>query len=162
MSDPEVPSLEDEIRQDEGVRHKPYMDSLGRWAIGVGFDLAAHGYTHQQIMALTSTGWSDETTNVMLASSIHTVLAFITAHLPWAASLRSVRNRVLVNMAFNVGCGGLLRFDTFLGLVQRGQYEQAAEDLLTTLAAKELPQRYGRLAARMATGDYFSTWKPPA
>ena len=36
-------NIYDQLRRDEGVRFKPYQDTVGKWTIGVGRNLSDKG-----------------------------------------------------------------------------------------------------------------------
>jgi lysozyme len=65
--------------------------------------------------------------------------------LPWWAYLGDVRKRVLVNMAFNLGIAGLLKFENTLALIRSGSYAQAAAEMVEKQVGKA-----GRQACRPA------------
>jgi len=67
--------------------------------------------------------------------------------LPWAAVLPEDIQRALSNMAYNMGTETLATFTTFLSLLQAGKYSEAADDLKTTLWAKQTGNRALRIIA---------------
>jgi lysozyme len=72
--------------------------------------------------------------------------------LPWWRNLSPVRQRVLVNMAFNLGMVGLLTFKNTLGAMQNGSYAAAAAGMLSSKWATQVGVRAERLADMMRTG----------
>lgn len=71
---------------------------------------------------------------------------------PWILNLPEPCQRALANMADNLGVSGLLKFDTFLDLMQHGNYVAAAEDLAGTLWAKQVGARAFRLQVLIRQG----------
>ena len=67
--------------------------------------------------------------------------------LPWVSDLNEPRQQALGEMAYNLGVTDLLKFNTFLGLMQAGQYDAAADDLGQTLWAKQVGVRAARICA---------------
>jgi len=63
-----------------------------------------------------------------------------------------VRQRVLLDMAFNLGISGLLKFKRTLKAIRAKQYEKAAEMMLDSRWATQVGQRAKRLSKMMATG----------
>jgi lysozyme len=49
--------------------------------------------------------------------------------LPFWSSLSSVRQDVLVNIAYNIGITGLIRWPITLAAIGRGDYKAAADDI---------------------------------
>jgi lysozyme len=72
----------------------------------------------------------------------------VRTRLPWTVqSLNTVRFGVLVEMAYQMGIGGLLEFERFLTFAEDGQYERAAEAMLDSRwAMRQTPKRAHELA----------------
>lgn len=131
-----------ELRRDEGVVRHAYQDSLGWWTIGVG----------RLIDPRKGGGLSDAEIDLLLANDVARVEAELDRRLPWWRTLDPARRRVLVNMAFNLGVGGLLGFRNTLRAVREGRWEDAAEGMLQSKWARQVGARATRLAAVMRGG----------
>lgn len=129
-----------ELERDEGLRLKPYRDTVGKLTIGVGRNL-------------DDVGISEEEARQLLANDVERTVAGLDAALPWWRQLDPVRGRVIVNMAFNVGVDGLLKFHNTLAAVQTGNYVGAANGMLSSRWATQVGERAKRLSAMMATGE---------
>lgn len=144
---PNDPLLMQEIRRDEGVRYNQYLDSLGIPTCGIGHNLKAHPLPD---------GWkfplSDEQVDGLLASDLLMTFSGLDAHLGWWRTLTYARQRVMVNMAFNMGINGLLTFKNTLSAIQRGYYEQAATGMLSSKWASQVGDRATRMAGMMRVG----------
>lgn len=138
MTDPLIA----ELRRDEGVKRSAYQDSLGLWTIGVG----------RLVDARKGAGLSDDEINYLLANDIARVAAGLDAALPWWRTLDPVRQRVLQNMAFNMGVDGLAAFKNTLAAIKAHNWDQAAAGMLTSKWATQVPARAQRLAKMMRTG----------
>ena len=75
------------------------------------------------------------------------------AALPWVETLDEVRQRVLVDMAFNLGIPSLLTFKRTLASVEAGNYTVAAAQMLESKWARQVGTRAIRLSEMMATGQ---------
>lgn len=128
-----------DLRRDEGERLKPYRDTVGKLTIGVGRNL-------------DDVGLSPEESAYLLANDINKVLRQLDEKLPWWRGLCFNRQRVLINMAFNLGIAGLLGFRNTLAAVQAGQYDKAAEGMLSSKWATQVGKRAVRLADLMRNG----------
>ena len=139
--------LEAELRRDEGVRYTIYLDSVGVPTVGVG---------HNCKVSPLPAGWTcpltDGQVNALLSHDLQIVFAALDLHLPWWKSLDSVRMRVVANMAFNLGIGGLLGFHNTLLAMQRGSYAVAAAGMLSSVWAGQVGDRAKRLASAMEYG----------
>ena len=129
-----------ELERDEGVRFRPYKDSVGKTTIGVGRNLDDVGISNVEARQL-------------LLNDIARTTADLDKALPWWRTLDEVRQRVLVNMAFNMGTGGLVKFRQTLVFVKAGMWGAAADGMMASLWAKQVGPRAARLAAMMRTGQ---------
>jgi lysozyme len=136
--------LRAQLIRDEGKVAHAYQDSLGYWTIGVGhlIDERKGGKIPEFII------------DTLLEYDIEKHRKELIAALPWFIEVDPVRQAVLVNMAFNLGTAGLLKFANTLRLVREKSYSQAAEHMLDSLWAKQVGPRAHRLAAQMQTGEW--------
>lgn len=141
--------LKMELMHDEGMVLHAYKDSLGVLTIGVGRNIdAAHGGGISQMEALE-----------MLNNDIaHTWTALHTA-LPWIEALPDNHQRVLMNMAFNLGVHGLQQWPNFLDAMRTGDRARAKAELFNSKWAYQVddgpgknPGRADRLAALIDAG----------
>ena len=131
--------LRAELTRDEGLRLKPYKDSVGKTTIGIGRNL-------------DDVGISEDEAQYMLGTDIARTVVDLDRVLPWWSSLDEVRQRVLLNMAFNMGTIGLMTFSNTLRAVRDGRYGDAADGMLASLWAKQVGPRALRLAQMMRDG----------
>ncbi len=127
-----------ELVRDEGLRLTVYTDSVGIETIGVGRNLRDKGITEDEALFLLEND---------IDECIADCLTF-----PWFADLHPVRQRVLINMRFNLGPWRLRQFKNTLGYIQRGEYLLAAEGMLASKWARQVGMRAIRLARMMETG----------
>ncbi|WP_425273781.1 glycoside hydrolase family protein [Paraburkholderia unamae] len=127
-----------ELSRDEGRKLKPYVDTVGKTSIGVGRNLS-------------DVGISDAECDAMLENDVTRTVAWLDRNLSWWRNLDAVRQRVIINMAFNMG-GGLLTFVNTLAAMQRGDYAAAASGMLASKWATQVGARAQRLAQMMRTG----------
>jgi lysozyme len=134
--------LERDLIRDEGLKLKPYKDSVGIWTIGVGHNIEAHPLPEGM---LVDGKISEADAKALLEGDIDEHVAALDKALPWAQSLDEPRYRALVNMAFNLGIAGLLGFKNTLALIERGEYEKAAANLAMSKWAKQVGPRATRI-----------------
>tara|TARA_B100001063_G_C16697440_1_gene520636 strand:+ start:568 stop:1164 length:597 start_codon:yes stop_codon:yes gene_type:complete len=123
----------------EGMVLKPYKCTSGKLSIGVGRNLDDRGITEAEA-------------ELMLSNDIDDFSDRLKREIPWMAELSPVRQRVLLDMAFNLGISGLLKFKRTLKAIRAKQYEKAAEMMLDSRWATQVGQRAKRLSRMMATG----------
>jgi lysozyme len=128
-----------ELRRDEGVRLMPYRDTVGKLTIGVGRNLTDVGITNAEAEAL-------------LATDVARTAADLDRLMPWWAELDEVRQRVLLNMAFNMGAAEVARWRNWHALLRSGQFAAAADAMMRTLWARQVGPRAVRLSQMMRDG----------
>ena len=127
----------------EGMELKPYVDTVGKMTVGVGRNLADKGLSREEALMLLNNDIADAIEDVR-----HTFSCY--------DQLSHPRRLVLVSMAFNLGRERLSKFVRFIGAVHRGDWDNAAEELLDSKAAAQAPGRYKELARMMR--DNSSAW----
>ncbi len=131
--------LRAELIRHEGLRLKPYRDSTGYLTIGTGRNLDAIGI-------------SQDENDLMLNNDIQRAEQTLNQYCPWWSALDAVRQRVLMNMCFNLGIAKLLLFTKTLTAIQQGAYSQAADHMLHSKWAQQVKSRAIWLADCMRYG----------
>ena len=84
-----------------------------------------------------------------LNKDIDIICADLDRALPWWRELDGVRQRVLVNMGFNLGLTRLLKFKKFLAALEERDYETASVEMLNSRWANQVGARSRILRQRM-------------
>jgi lysozyme len=132
--------LRAQLTQEEGLRLRLYKDSVGKWTIGIGHNIEDDGI-------------SQAVAQFIFSEDVTTATDALTAHLPWWLTLDEVRQRVLIDMVFNMSIAKVLKFRRTLAAIQAGDYPAAAEYMSESLWATEVGARAVRLEAMMRTGE---------
>lgn len=130
-----------QLRRDEGVRYRPYLDSRGLTTIGVG-------------RCLDKNPLSDTEVDFLLANDVARVQAEL-APFAWYQGLDEVRKGAVENLAFNLGLGGLLHFPKFLAALAKQDWVTAASELANSQWALQVGERATRLEQQVATGAWI-------
>jgi lysozyme len=133
-------ALRAELSRDEGRKPRIYIDTVGKTTGGVGRNLS-------------DVPFSDDEIDLMLTNDIVRTTAALDKNLAWWRNLDPIRQRVIVNMAFNLGVAGLLTFTNTLAAIQRGDYSSAATGMLQSKWAVQVGARATRLSNMMRTGS---------
>lgn len=128
-----------ELRRDEGEKLKMYLDSEGIATIGVG-----HNLKDKPI--------SQRASRIILEDDLTDVLTDLDRSFPWWRNLSEVRQRVIVNMGFNLGIVRLSGFSKMLHAVNDGDFKTAAKEMLDSKWAQQVGARADRLAKMMEEG----------
>ena len=139
MTPESVDLLAAALEIDEGERLRLYRDTVGKLTIGVGHNIEDKGI-------------SSATSAFILREDIYEVIEGLNLAIPWWMDLDDVRQRVLANMAFNLGVNGLLGFKRTLRAVREGRYADAADYMLQSKWARQVGKRAVRLSQEMRDG----------
>lgn len=130
------------LKTEEGVIPHAYQDHLGYWTIGVG----------RLIDKRKGGGLSSDEIDYLLQNDINRIIGSLDKALPWWKTLSPNRKAALTAMAFQMGLTNLLGFKKTLSLIKDGRYAAAAEQMLTSLWAKQTPARAKRTAELIRNG----------
>lgn len=130
--------LKKELIRDEGLKLKAYKDSVGVLTIGCGHNL---NKPISEIVALA-----------ILEDDISTVEAGLDRTFPWWRGLSEVRQRVMANMAFNLGIVRLMGFKRTMEAMRDGDFALAANEMLASKWSVQVGERARRLASMMRNG----------
>ncbi|MBB3910116.1 glycoside hydrolase family protein [Sphingomonas desiccabilis] len=156
--------LRAELKRDEGwVLKRTYRCTENKLSAGCGRNLDDVGLSPAELDLFGVTlayvrrnGLTAAQAEVCLDNDIDRSIADLDRRLPWWRQLDPVRQRVLVNMCFNMGIGnsskGLLSFRNTLQLIRDGNYQSAARNMLVSKWARQVGKRADRLAELMRLG----------
>ena len=133
-----------QLKAHEGLRLKPYRDTVGKLTIGVGRNLDDVGLREGEALFL-------------LLHDLQFVEEALDKRLPWWRELDEPRRHVLLDMGFNLGVDGLLGFGATLGHLRAGRYAEAAQQMLRSRWAGQVGRRAATLSRMMRTGEPFET-----
>lgn len=137
-----VEKLVADLELDEGFKPYAYEDTEGFLTIGIGTLIdrrAGGGITHEEAVMLCR-------------ARVERAMVGLDHALPWWRSLSEARQRVLANMAYNLGVEKLVAFKNTLAAIKRGDYEAAAVGMLDSKWARQVGERARRLAHQMREG----------
>ena len=137
----DITALEDQLIDHEGLELKPYRCTAEKLTIGVGRNIEDRGITEDEARYL-------------LKNDIKIVEDELLERKPEVAGLDSVRQRVLVDMGFNLGIPTLLKFENMWAAIEEEDFERAAEEAMDSRWAKQVGRRAERLCQAMATGEW--------
>lgn len=124
--------LIDELKRDEGVVLTLYKCSAGKNTIGVGRNVDDRGITEDE-------------SDYLLSNDIDLCVKELEGTFPWFQTLSDTRQRVMVNMCFNLGLSRLMGFRKFLAAMEAGEWETAGVEMLDSKWARQVGPRSIRL-----------------
>lgn len=134
-----IHKLIDSLKRHEGLRLKPYPDTVGKLTIGYGRNL-------------TDVGISESEAEILLQNDIHAA-QLAAGSLQIYPYLDEVRQRVLVEMVFNLGLRGVLTFKRMFAALDKGDFVAASVEMIDSNWADQVGLRAMRLAQMMRTGE---------
>jgi lysozyme len=126
----------------EGLRLKPYTDTVGKLSIGIGRNL-------------TDVGISTEEAYYLCDNDIHKAERAVVKRYPWSQDQDLVRQVVLVELMFNMGPGGLASFVNTLRAFERQDYPAVVEGLKRAKWYRDVqPSRSARIFQMLLSGNW--------
>ena len=143
--------LLDLIKKHEGYRSKTYQCTEGHDTTGIGFawkDLYFDKETANKILQENKYNieMSEEVCDIILEEKIDTILGRLQKVAPWVEGSNQVVQMVTINMCYQMGVSGVMKFKKALAAMEKGQWDIAADELLASRWAKQTPNRANALA----------------
>ena len=130
-------SLKEQLIRHEGLRLTVYDCPAGYKTIGVGRNIEHKGITESEALYL-------------LDNDIGYFTEQLEDNLIGFQELPEDKKAVLVNMAFNLGVNGLLKFKNMLAAITEERWEDASSEMLNSRWADQVGNRAIELAEVMA------------
>ena len=131
--------LLESVKAHEGLALESYQDHLGPWTIGFG--------TNLEVLEI-----DEETAEAWLIGDLAGVADDL-EHVAGFADLDTERQDVILEMAYQMGVAGVLRFRLMWTALRDCAYDRAADEMLDSRwATEQTPERARELAARMRGG----------
>ena len=131
-------SLIDNIKISEGFRSKVYQCTAGYDTIGYGF-------------AIKDLELDEDICDMILERKIAKLVKRVGDRLPYLCTVPIEVHDVLVEMAYQMGVSGLLKFKKTLMYIETKDYKDASVEMLDSRWAKQTPNRAKKLSDIMAS-----------
>jgi len=129
-----------QLRLHEGVEHKPYKCTAGYLTIGVGRNIEERGL-------------SDDEIDYILNNDVNIATDELVATFDWYADLDPIRQRVVIDMVFNLGMPRFKQFKNMIAAIEAGDWMEASNQMMDSRWAEQVGLRASRLAEMMETGE---------
>jgi lysozyme len=154
--------IREQLLRDEGERLAAYRDSEDLLTIGIGRCIDRVPFTPEEAEMCGCVGMEDystleisrEAAAFLFANDVQKYVSAVRHALPWSRQLDEARFGVLVNMAFNMGIGGLLGFKKFLASMKAGDWHNATLHMMNSKWAHQVGDRARRLREQVQTGRW--------
>ena len=149
--------LKKRLIEEEGWENKVYLDHLGHPTIGVGFNLDREdararlrsiGVDYDAIKSGRAE-LTNEQVSTLLDEDIEDAVDLIPHLFPIYDDLPDIVQVVLLDMLFNMGFSRLRQFIGMKAAIMERDWNTAADEMLDSLWAKQVPNRANALASLM-------------
>lgn len=140
----------------EGLRLSIYKCSRGYRTIGVGRNIDTNPLTPEERKAVgdIENGITRNAAIFLLRNDIKKVIKQCDDNLICWGILNDERQYALLDMCFQLGIDGLLKFKNMLSALNEKNYTKAAEECLKSNYAKQTPKRANRIAHLIKTSRW--------
>ena len=134
-----IDQLVEDLSREEGYRAHCYTCSAGAHTVGIGrnIDEAAGGL-----------GISEDEAQYMLKNDISRCITEL-ENLDWFNELDTIRQGIIIHLNFWIGTPRMLMFKNMIAALMVGDNDTAANELLDSKLARDIPGRANRLADAM-------------
>ena len=152
----------EELIKHEGLKLQVYKDTLGIDTIGIGRNLEDRGISQEELDDLDIPNMDviyeygiTEADAVYLAQNDVQIVEeeLLRAH-PCVDRLDSVRQLILMDMAFNMGVPRLCKFKKMWNAIHEEKFDVAAKEMLDSRWANQVKSRSVKLANAMHNGEF--------
>jgi lysozyme len=152
----------DKLIEHEGLVLTVYKDSLGIDTIGIGRNLKDRGISREELDYLDipnmevvyEHGISEADARYLALNDIAIVENELCRVHPCVEEMDSVRQLVLMDMAFNMGVPRLCKFKKMWNAVHEENFEAASLEMMDSRWARQVGGRAKKLSDAMKTGEF--------
>tara|TARA_R100001480_G_scaffold98521_1_gene102912 strand:+ start:11 stop:502 length:492 start_codon:yes stop_codon:yes gene_type:complete len=146
----------------EGLRLQVYKDTLGIDTIGIGRNLEDRGITDEELEwmdipnmdTIYEYGISEADAMYLAQNDVQIVEEELLRSHPCVEELDSVRQLILIDMAFNMGVPRLNKFKKMWAAIHEKNFPTAAKEMLDSRWASQVKSRSTKLAHAMHHGEF--------
>jgi len=163
-------SIQEQLILHEGISLIPYKCTAGKWTIGVGKNLEDTGLyefekkrllgtyelTRQEVIdILQDRHITQEEALYMLDNDIRVIKAELESNYKWFNFLDEVRQKVIIDMRFNLGSAGFAGFKNMIRQLELENYQKVVEEMKNSKWYLQVKTRADRLIKMMLTGQDY-------
>ena len=133
-----IDEIAEALKREEGFSAHCYICTAGKNSVGYGRNIDADG----------GIGISEEEADYLLRNDIDRTIAEC-EQWEWFGDLQPAQQSVLIQLCFQLGYPRLTKFKRMLAALAEQDYDTAADELLDSRFAEQVPRRANRLAEQM-------------
>lgn len=139
-------NLIDSIKENEGFKDHIYKDTLGFDTIGYGFKVSSLSKDELELNGGIIEPMSKEVADKILKLKLAKLTSKVYDAIPWLNNSPKEVQEVVIEMAYQMGVGGVLKFKNTLNFIKENDYKNASSNMMKSLWAKQTPNRAKKLA----------------
>lgn len=144
--------LKAQLEFEEGRRLEVYTCTAGHKTIGIGHNLDVKpAFNGQRIPDVIS----DQLCDLLFDRDLNDTITQLNSSWTKNTTLDQVRRDAVLNMCFQLGVYGVLRFKLMLNALERSDWVAAKAHALDSSWAKQTPERAKRVSEQLLTGKYY-------
>ena len=128
-----IERIANDLLRMEGCRLHPYRCTAGKLTIGIGRNIQDAGITKKEA-------------ELLLILDIDRIINQLDTNMPYWVSFPFTVKVVIIQMAFQLGIGGLMQFRKFLAALVQKNYDTAVKEMYNSRWAIQTPNRVKLLA----------------
>lgn len=148
--------LIEQIKRHEGFRAHSYRCTAGKLTIGYGYNLSVNPLklSSLELYHAQLVGMGEHEAERLLKLMIAKITDQLEEAMPVINRLDTVRQDILINMTYNMGLVGLLKFKKMITALEKKDYQKASIEMLNSKWSSDVGHRAQELATQMMTGVY--------
>lgn len=130
------------IELHEGFRSLVYKDSVGKKTLGYGRNLDGNPLSvNEWNNIIIPNGITKDQGEQLLIPQLTGIINWLSITFKWFNDLTINRKLCLIDIVFNIGEGGFLKFHDTIAALEKGNYTEAASNLKNSSWYNEVGQR---------------------
>lgn len=145
------------LKKHEGLSLVPYKCKAGYLTIGYGRNLVSNPITEEEkkVVGDCAHGITKNGALFLLKNDIYRTFNACWKAFPFWKNLDDERQYALLDMAFNIGIYGLLKFKKMIAAMEIGDYQGAAKEVLHSKYALDVGKRALKIAKTIEKGKFY-------
>lgn len=145
--------LIDQLKFEEGLRLEKYRCPAGFWTIGYGHNIDKYPYAlhGSEVQDVITQDLADE----LLQWDVGNTTAELRKYWPRLDEFDKARRDAFINMAFQLGVNGFMRFERMRAAALARDWWTAYKEAIHSNWAKQTPERARRVAWQIKNGKYY-------
>lgn len=140
----------EQLKRHEGLKLRTYVCPEGKLTIGYGHNLTDNPVWGLQRGDKISAKQAED----LLLRDVKIIARELDEKIPWWRTFNEARQAVVLNMSFNMGVSGLMKFQKMLTALQHKDYDTASDEMIDSEWFEQVGVRSAELVDQMRNGKW--------